>query len=296
MATKSISQLDSATSVSASDLYEVAVPDVQSASGYASKKESGAQIANFFHEGIQNNNLNTTDKTVVGAINEVDSIAWNACVVGTSVTITTGNTWHKFATITTPYDDFYAFTGTFVVNNTVYDGNVCILHCYVRVATGGRVDAADLELIGNYGFDKNDFRIYAVTDEINETVTFELWVSVSRRYKYCRILMIDEGTRTSIDYVKVWTLRNSTSASAPPTESSTCVRYDCLPLETLKCSEVAPVENGANASQAYAIGDYMVWKGGFYKVTSAISSGGAITAGTNVTKTTIGAELKAALS
>lgn len=69
-----------------------------------------------------------------------------------------------------------------------------------------------------------------------------------------------------------------------------------LTVTKLDISEIASVENSNTASQAYAVGDYMIWRGGFYRVVSAISSGGTITLNTNVTKTTLGAELKRALT
>lgn len=69
-----------------------------------------------------------------------------------------------------------------------------------------------------------------------------------------------------------------------------------LTVTKLDISEIASVENSNTASQAYAVGDYMIWRGGFYRVVSAISSGGVITLNTNVTKTTLGAELKRALT
>lgn len=62
---------------------------------------------------------------------------------------------------------------------------------------------------------------------------------------------------------------------------------------------IAPTETSGTASKSYAVGDYMWWRHGFYRVTQAITSGGAIISsgsGTNVTKTTLGAELKSALS
>lgn len=45
MAVKSISELDSQVTANESDLFEVAVVDGDSASGYSSKKESAALIA-----------------------------------------------------------------------------------------------------------------------------------------------------------------------------------------------------------------------------------------------------------
>lgn len=59
---------------------------------------------------------------------------------------------------------------------------------------------------------------------------------------------------------------------------------------------IATTEATTTASKAYTQGDYLILNGKFYRVTSAISSGGTITVGTNVSATTIAAELKAALS
>lgn len=73
MATTSISQLDSATSVSNNDLFETAVPDSGSASGYASKKHSMAVVANHVATVAQYPSLSTTQKELVSAINELDS-------------------------------------------------------------------------------------------------------------------------------------------------------------------------------------------------------------------------------
>lgn len=56
--------------------------------------------------------------------------------------------------------------------------------------------------------------------------------------------------------------------------------------------DFATVESSTTASQAYAVGDFLVLNQKLYKVTTAISSGGTITVGTNVTQTTVGAEVK----
>lgn len=79
MATISISQLDSAVSLALGDLFEIAEPDAQSQTGYASKKISLSQEATFIQENVESQNLNTTSKTLVGAINEVDSegVKWS---------------------------------------------------------------------------------------------------------------------------------------------------------------------------------------------------------------------------
>lgn len=53
---------------------------------------------------------------------------------------------------------------------------------------------------------------------------------------------------------------------------------------------IATVENGV-ASTNYAIGAYLVRNGALYRVTRAIATGESITPGTNVTQTTVMAEV-----
>ena len=56
-------------------------------------------------------------------------------------------------------------------------------------------------------------------------------------------------------------------------------------------STLATVESTSTASQAHAVGDYLVYNGILYRVTAAISSGQTLVPGTNITDTTAGAEL-----
>ena len=55
---------------------------------------------------------------------------------------------------------------------------------------------------------------------------------------------------------------------------------------------IAPAEGTNKASQAYAVGDYLIMNGWLYKVTAAIAKGATITVGTNVEQTYIVDELK----
>lgn len=54
----------------------------------------------------------------------------------------------------------------------------------------------------------------------------------------------------------------------------------------------AHYESTTTASKAYAIGEYLTYNGYLYRVTTAISSDGTITPGTNVTQTNVGDEIK----
>lgn len=57
--------------------------------------------------------------------------------------------------------------------------------------------------------------------------------------------------------------------------------------------DFASVETTATASKAYAVGDYLVKDGQFYKVTAAIAQGNALTVGGNIEATNVGAEVSA---
>ena len=76
MATKSISQLDTQATANETDLFEVAMVDANSASGYASKKESAAAIADAIVGSYQYplRITGTTAKTIAGAINELKQL------------------------------------------------------------------------------------------------------------------------------------------------------------------------------------------------------------------------------
>lgn len=78
-------------------------------------------------------------------------------------------------------------------------------------------------------------------------------------------------------------------SSAPPVLVTTQAK-NADGVADMALSQVAPVENGS-ASTNYAVGSYLVHDGTLYRVTSAIATGEAITEGTNVTATTVMAEI-----
>lgn len=61
----------------------------------------------------------------------------------------------------------------------------------------------------------------------------------------------------------------------------------------LGTSAIAPTENPASASRAYAVGEYLFLSGVLYRVTAAIAQGGVITVGTNVTAAVLGDDVAA---
>lgn len=56
-------------------------------------------------------------------------------------------------------------------------------------------------------------------------------------------------------------------------------------------SNLATIESSSKASKAYSAGDYLVYNGQLYVVTSAITSGATLVVGTNITAVTVGDEL-----
>lgn len=313
MATKSISQLDSASSVSASDLYEVAVPDAQSVSGYASKKESGAQIATFFHEQLQNNNLNTTAKTIVGAINEVDSegVKWSEQNILGAKNLIPFDTYNPSGyeqngiTFTVNENGFVIANGTKTTasyNSTfnlserrentglfLQNGTYILTGC----PSGGGTTTYEIgvaymnsdNVYTNYGFDDGDGLEFTVNGSY-----------YSASGAWVRIFCVLRGGTASADnltfrpMIRLNSIKNS--EYTPPSKTNRKLMLEAKNL----LNNIATNETSENASKSYAIGDYMFYKDKFYKVTSAITKGGAITIDTNISETTIGAELKAALT
>lgn len=68
---KEISALTTAESTSASDLFETAIPNAMTETGYVSRKVTLGTIANFLLGTLQFSSLHTTVKNIIGAINEL---------------------------------------------------------------------------------------------------------------------------------------------------------------------------------------------------------------------------------
>lgn len=56
-------------------------------------------------------------------------------------------------------------------------------------------------------------------------------------------------------------------------------------------SNLAEIETSATASRSYAVGEYLVYNGILYRVTTAIAAGGTITPNSNVTAVNIGGQI-----
>lgn len=312
MATKSISQLDTAESLALGDLFEIAIPDGNSATGYSSRKTSLTNIADFTQSTAANNELDTTSKTIVGAINEEDSkkFSWEenkasgvknyfqypfyphalqgSPRVNRGVTFTdigngkilidgvNDNTGNSFCQLMNTTQGAFRFV-KLPAGHYHFSGGISA-DCYINLSTGLETNPTDRTEIGTdygSGFD------------------FEVTESQAQNNIFCSFAFVAKGK--SVDNLVMYPLITRYEDTSTGFAEYAMTNIELTKLKT-DMDSIAPTESSGIASKAYSIGDYMFWRGGFYKVTAAISQGGAITSNTNVVKTTIGAELKAALT
>lgn len=118
---KPISELLTAEQTTANDLFETAIPNAMTETGYVSRKNSfsvfGIWLCNTFQFASQ---LHTTAKTIIGAINEVAYVELTGSLTAGSTTVTfTDNSIVDGCTVD-PYVD-EAFTGV-VPTAQVTDG------------------------------------------------------------------------------------------------------------------------------------------------------------------------------
>lgn len=82
-----ISELTAIGTINNGDLIEVSNVDANSESGYASRKASMTDLGNKLNNGIEySTELNTDDKKVIGAINEVNG-TWLSSTLSASATL-----------------------------------------------------------------------------------------------------------------------------------------------------------------------------------------------------------------
>lgn len=127
MAAISISEMNGASEVARTDLFEIAAVNAQSSSGYSSYKQALGDIADAINGDFTFSGLDTTDKTIVGAINEIAAGSGGTVVTGklsagsTTITLTD-------AAITTAGDhtvDLYTSAyGVNPTNVTVAEGSI----------------------------------------------------------------------------------------------------------------------------------------------------------------------------
>jgi len=99
---------------------------------------------------------------------------------------------------------------------------------------------------------------------------------------------IKKGTTVDVYVYPILVLSTETDLSWTPYAATNYT----LTTQKADFSQITTVETSDVASKAYTIGDYMIWRGGFYVVRADIASGDAIASGTNVEATDLGSEVK----
>lgn len=123
MATKSISELMLAPDVVTTDLFEIAQADQSSASGYKSYKQTLSNVADAIAKDIDQNTLNTTNKKIVGAINEVHQSLGGLMTV-INATLEAGETDLEItdnAIVSTSMIDYYPEGGVIIAPTEIID-------------------------------------------------------------------------------------------------------------------------------------------------------------------------------
>lgn len=97
------------------------------------------------------------------------------------------------------------------------------------------------------------------------------------------------ATQTTVaqNFKRTVTLTSAEYAQLSAAEKAADIVYIITdePITYANQAQLAYVESGSTASRAYAVGEYFCWRGLLYRVTAAISSGGAFTPETNCVQT-----------
>ena len=184
------------------------------------------------------------------------------------------------------YADVTQSTYTIDLGETVYGGNLSLEDGTLTVTYGYIASYAGETLPGEWVSDRDEYAEGTIPTT-GAQVAYVLAEPVVATLTGMPKVRLVKGINT--------VLSNSGALTFTYVDDSGNIT-DLMDEASALFASIATVENGTTASKAYAKGDYMIFDGSFCKVTSAISSGGTITVGTNVAKTTIGAELKAALA
>ena len=166
---------------------------------------------------------------------------------------------------------------------------------YIRDLTGAAVSPASIAIFEDGTVRKIDSNVanyisLSYNSIIHSSVTFEI-STVGEYYLQIDLRVANNSGTYSSETAKGRVLFRDANIT-----DDTWTKYAASNLELTKrkadYSQIATYESTNNASKAYSVGDYMIWKGELYRVIANISSGGTITLNTNVYATTIGDQLK----
>lgn len=145
MSNVKISELETTSAVSTSDLMETAIP---SGNTYASKKMSIAQLATYLENSVVHSALDTTNKTIIDAINELKSICDNLSASHFIVA-------NQLPTSDINMNAIYLIPKQSTVVNDVYEEYIC-LDDTTTPATWEKIGETQIDLSNYITFDDAD--------------------------------------------------------------------------------------------------------------------------------------------
>lgn len=145
MSNVKISELETTSAVSTSDLMETAIP---SGNNYASKKMSIAQLATYLENSVVHSALDTQNKTIIDAINELKSICDNLSASHFIVT-------NQLPTSDINMNAIYLIPKQSTGVNDVYEEYIC-LDDTTTPATWEKIGETQIDLSNYISFDDAD--------------------------------------------------------------------------------------------------------------------------------------------
>lgn len=212
---------------------------------------------------------------------------------GGYVDVLTGEVWKKVNDPVSPSNiPFYMSTSGVFVFSYEYDGSrreQITCSDYKTVVKTYWNQLGDLEIMG---IDSGG--VFRIRDDRFSTETDFRNYLTQADVKICfpsEPVLIGTITPERISALKgvntIWSNGNGDLEVMYPADTKLFIAKNQLDIR----STIAPIENGATASQAYAQGKYFYRNGLFCKAKTSISSGAAFTLNTNYTVTTVSDEL-----
>lgn len=197
-------------------------------------------------------------------------------------------------------DGVYATIGNrFVVRAANEDNTIIVGSGRAWFKHSWSYNDTDMQMTGPAShalFNRWDAIVLDVNGEISYRTNSIIWITGDATSTPVKPTMIHTDKHNQ--YPLAYIYRPANNNAIPAVNITSCVGLDECPYTqglVTDTKNIAPVENNDYASRAYKIGEYILWKNEFYKVTTAIAKNARIipkpTSGYNITRSTIAEEL-----
>lgn len=197
-------------------------------------------------------------------------------------------------------DGVYATVGNrFVVRAANEDNTIIIGSGRAWFNHSWSYNDTDMQMTGPAShalFNRWDAIVLDVNSEIAYRTNSIIWLTGDATSTPAKPTMIHTDKHNQ--YPLAYIYRPANNNAIPAVNITSCVGLDECPYTqglVTDTKNIAPVENNDYASRAYNIGEYILWKNEFYKVTTAIAKNARIipkpTSGYNITRSTMAEEL-----